>query len=70
MQCKKFITQCLCAQNDGVCDFGGNRFPLYVDLILMLSFSDLTEQDNILDNSRLLKELQFNIQRESARTSR
>jgi hypothetical protein len=67
MQCKKFHTQCLfVAQNDGACDFGGNRFLLYVDIILMLSFSDLTEQDKILDNSHFLKELRFNVRRESA----
>jgi hypothetical protein len=69
-QCKKFLTQRLCAQNDEACDFGGNRFLLYVDLILMLSFSDLTEQDTILDNSHFLIELQFNIPRECASISR
>lgn len=36
----------------------------------MVSFSDLTEQDKILDNSHFLKEVQFNIWRESARISR
>jgi hypothetical protein len=36
----------------------------------MLSLSDLKKQDKILDSSHFLKELQFNIGRESASISR
>jgi hypothetical protein len=46
------------------CGFGGNRFLFYAGIILTQSFSDLTEQDKIWDNSHFLKELQRNIRRE------